>query len=109
MRNKPNYLLPDTPKRKSQRQEKRLAKEGFLVPASGALWNLKGDVSFKDFLVEAKRTDKKSISVKKGWLTKIFEEAINEGKTPGIEIEIQDFRIQGIVVRNCISNSKPEK
>jgi len=101
MRHKPNYLDGKTPKKKSQEQEKRLAKEGFVVPASGALWSFKGDVSFKDYLVEAKRTDKKGMRLTEEVLKKIFCEAIDVGKTPGIELEFTDFYIQGIVFRKC--------
>ena len=61
MRHKPTYLDGKTPKQKSQQQEKNLAKKGFVIPASGAIWSFKGDVQFTDFLVEAKRTDKKGM------------------------------------------------
>jgi len=99
MRHKPNYLEDKTPKQKSQQQEKNLAKNGFVIPASGALWSFKGDVQFTDFLVEAKRTDKKGMRLTEEVLAKIFNEAIDVGKTPGMEIEFKDYYIQGVVFR----------
>jgi len=99
MRHKPTYLDGKTPKQKSQQQEKNLAKKGFVIPASGAIWSFKGDVQFTDFLVEAKRTDKKGMRLTEDVLKKIFNEAIDAGKTAGMEIEFKDYYIQGIVFR----------
>lgn len=99
MRNKPKYLNDKTIKEKSQNQEKTIAKKGFVTPASGAFWPFKADVAFEDFLVEAKRTDKKGMRLTEKVLKKIFNEAIDEGKTPGMEIEFKDYYIQGIVFR----------
>ena len=95
----PNYLAELTPKQKSQKQEKNLAKKGFVTPGSGSVWLFKGDVVFNDYLVEAKRTDKKSMSVKGEWLEKIFKEALAVGKSAGVELEIGDYIIQGEVRR----------
>jgi len=77
-------------KKKSQVQEKRIAKEldGKTQPGSGAFENYKGDVKTQDYLMEAKRTDKNSITVKAEWLAKIDHEAINAGKKPALVIEI---------------------
>ena len=101
MRHKPTYLNGKTSKKKSQEQEKNLAKQGFVIPASGALWSFKGDVQFKDFLIEAKRTDKKGMRLEEEVLKKIFNEAIDVGKTAGMEIEFKDYYIQGVVFRKC--------
>src|ERR1017187_8155679 len=98
----PSYLNELTPKQKSQKQEKNLAKKGFVTPGSGAFWPFKGDVVFSDYLVEAKRTDKKSMSVKEEWLKKIFEESIVANKSAGIEIEIGNYIIQGEVIRKLL-------
>lgn len=99
MRNKPSYLKEKSPKKKSQQQEKRIAKEGFVTPASGAFWMFKGDVSFKDYLVEAKRTDNKGMRITEAVLEKIFKEALFEGKTAGLELEFKNYYVQGIVYR----------
>jgi hypothetical protein len=95
----PSYLVEDTPRKKSQKQEKKLATKGFVTPASGAIWAFKGDVSFSDYLVEAKRTDKQSMIVKGEWLDKIYKESVMVGKEAGIELEIGKYIIQG---RVCI-------
>ncbi len=94
----PDYLSKDiTPQKKSQKQEKKLAKNGYVVPGSGSSFAHKGDVDFEDVLFECKRTDKKSMSVKGAWLKKIFEEAVDVGKEAGLELEIDGYIIQGII------------
>jgi len=77
-------------KKKSQKQEARVAKEldGRAQPGSGAIEHLKGDVTTDRFLIEAKRTDKKSISITGEWLSKIDQEALNVGKIPALVFEI---------------------
>ena len=77
-------------KKKSKTQETRVAKElgGRTQPGSGAFEHFKGDVKTPDYLMEAKRTDKNSITVKGEWLSKIDHEAINAGKKPALVIEI---------------------
>ena len=104
----PKYLVEKTPKQKSLEQEKRIAKKGFVMPASGAFWPFKGDVSFEHYLVEAKRTDKKSMSVKEEWLKKIFEEALKAGKTAGMELEFPNYYIQGVVFRKLEKDNETE-
>lgn len=88
-------------KKKSQRQEKRLAKQlsGNVVPASGALPGFKGDVSTGSFLIEAKRTDKQSISIQREWLTKISLEASQAGKNPAVAVQIG--KPQGCLAGDC--------
>lgn len=77
---------------KSRRQEDRVAKGlgGRRQPASGALPipSLKGDIQEDSFLIEAKRTNAKSLSVKAEWLMKIEAEAEAVGKLPALSIEI---------------------
>lgn len=79
---------------KSRNQEKAIAKrvDGNVCIASGAVPGNKGDVRGEHFLVEAKRTDKSSISIKQAWLDKIEKEARAIGKSPQLHIEIQDKR-----------------
>jgi hypothetical protein len=47
-----------------------------------------GDVSQDDFLIEAKRTDARSIRVEDDWLLKISAQAGMAGKFPAVAIEI---------------------
>lgn len=84
--------IPGVPKKNigttGRMSEKRVAKSlnGRLTPASGALSGAKGDIHLTDYLVEAKATEKDSMSVKLAWLTKIAAEARSEGKEPALSI-----------------------
>jgi len=53
---------------------------GRVQPGSGCFSHRKGDVDSEEFLIECKRTDAKSISLKLSWLHKIEREAAEEGK-----------------------------
>lgn len=70
-----------TVKKKSQAQEKRVAKEldAKTVVASGALWGSKGDVRHEDFLVECKTTEKSYYSLTMQVWEKIEKEATRDG------------------------------
>lgn len=77
--------------RMSDAQEKRLEAKhagGQRSAASGAFWSRKGDVRTDMFLIEAKATAKKSMSIKKEWLEKIRREAIMESRMPLLVVEI---------------------
>lgn len=56
--------------------------------ASGALFFAKGDGSGENYVIECKRTDKKSISIKAEYLDKITKEAVSQGKLPLLFIEL---------------------
>lgn len=77
---------------KSRRQEQRVAADldGRPTPASGAFWQYKGDVRSEDYLVEAKRTDKASLSIKRAVWDKIRREALLDGRVPVLAVQIQD-------------------
>lgn len=72
-------------------QENRVAAKlgGKRQAGSGASDYAKGDVKTEDYLVECKQTEKKSLSVKGEWLSKITREAMAAGKTPALSIEIK--------------------
>ena len=72
-------------------QEHRVADRtgGRRVPGSGSSPYSKGDVRLPEFLVECKKTEKASISIKHSWLEKITKEAEALGKEPALAIEIQ--------------------
>lgn len=76
--------------RRSRNQERRDAKDygGRVTPGSGNGAFRKGDVRTDDLLIENKRTDKDSLSVKGAWLDKIRMEAQSEGRVPVIGIDI---------------------
>ena len=87
---KPDYFAKEHNNKKSRKQENILAKKigGKRQKASGAVTHHRGDVSCKEILFEAKRTDKESLSIKKEWLSKISKEALMVGKVPGFSFEI---------------------
>lgn len=78
--------------RKSRNQEDRVARRirGRRQPGSGAIQNdaFKGDIKHDRFLIEAKRTNAKSITVKSEWLLKIEDEARILDKLPALSLEI---------------------
>lgn len=71
-----------------RKSEQRVAKMlgGRLRPASGALEGAKGDIVMDKFLVEAKSSQRMSITIKLDWLCKIAREARSEGKTPALTV-----------------------
>lgn len=99
----PKWLLNDNhdKARRSRKQEDRVAKKigGSRIPRSGGLqWSryetknattADGDLSNADFHVEHKRTDKKSISIKKEWLDKVRAGAHKNCKDPALIITFE--------------------
>jgi hypothetical protein len=86
------FFAKETPKEKSKRQEKAIAKKigGRVTSASGAFLHDKGDVVKKRVVrIEAKRTDKDRLTIKREWLKKIRAEAGIE-EIPAMNIEIGD-------------------
>ena len=79
--------------------EKNLSKDlgGSLTRGSGS-GNEKGDVKVSGFLIEAKSTVNKSMSVKLDWLNKIVNEAIMTDREPGFSIRFTNDR--GDVMQN---------
>lgn len=85
----PSYFTRDDVKRRSKKQEKRLAKRlgGRTQKGSGSVTFHKGDVKSTELLVEAKQTVKASMSVKREWLEKISREAMAYNKVPALALE----------------------
>lgn len=77
---------------RSRKQESGVAKAmgGHTTPASGAFWSRKGDIRSDVYLIEAKRTDAASIVVKRAVWEKIRREALLDGRTPLLALQIQD-------------------
>ena len=97
-------FLQEKPKdkiRKSQKQERKTAKtfSGRTQAGSGSLSGSKGDVRSKYNLIECKRTDHSSISIKEAWLDKIRKEAVKEGRIPVLAIEIGKRRY--LIMEEC--------
>lgn len=75
-----------------RKAEGNLAKrlQGSQQPGSGAIAGAKGDVK-KDtpsfsFLIESKATKSESMSLKQDWLLKIYQEALEVGRTPALAL-----------------------
>jgi hypothetical protein len=88
----PKYFYSDRKQKKSKKQEKRLADKlgGKRQKGSGSQPYSKGDVRCTDLLAEAKRTDKKSISIKVQYLEKIVKEATSYDCIPAVAIAFED-------------------
>jgi len=84
----PTYMLdrPSDKKKKSKKQEKRIAKKqgGRVQKGSGSVTFHKGDVRSAELLTECKRTDGETIRVDKKWLIKISREALGLTLTPAL-------------------------
>lgn len=82
-----------TVKRRSQKQEKSVAKKfnARLTAASGALWGMKGDVRSDKYLIECKTTEKGYYTLTAKVWEKIQEEAIQDHmRTPLMVIDLKD-------------------
>lgn len=72
-----------------QKQEDRIAKQvGGSVNAGSGAFDRKGDVRSRFFSIEAKWTGKKSYILKAETLEKILGEALAEGRSPLLQIEL---------------------
>lgn len=76
-------------------QEKRIAREvgGHRVAGSGSLPGMKGDVSSKHWLVEAKQTVMGRFSLTLKLWRKIEGEAVAKGKLPVIVVELAGRKV----------------
>lgn len=82
-----------TVKRRSQKQEKGVAKDlnAKTIVASGALWGAKGDVRNDLFLIECKTTEKDFYSITTKVWEKIDEEALKDGmRRPLLIVDLRD-------------------
>ena len=82
-----------TVKRRSQKQEKSVAKSfnAKVTVASGALWGMKADVRNDKFLIECKTTEKDYYSITTKVWEKIEDEALKDRmRTPLLIIDLQD-------------------
>lgn len=95
-------LISDDPKsdraRRSKKHENRIANQlaGKRLPRSGGLqWSasdkstLGGDIATPSYIIEHKRTQAESMSIKKEWLLKVKEGATKHGKEPMLVITFE--------------------
>jgi hypothetical protein len=82
-----------TGNQRSQRQERRLAKEpgGKKQINSGRHWVSKRDVRLNGYLVEARTTEKKSYSISRKEFEDITRDALSTppGQLPGLQIDFE--------------------
>ena len=57
--------------------------------ASGSLWFNKGDLHYKDYMIECKYTDKKSYRITLNLLEKLWQQALTINKEPLLVIGIK--------------------
>ena len=96
----PNFFKTETDKEKSVKQEKKSAKQhkGRLTINSGSLYFDKADVCIpgkgdvKNIRLELKRTDKRSMNVKKEWIEKLQRETKVQ-EVWALELEIDGCEI----------------
>ena len=94
----PRLLDDDAPpiptRRRSGKQEKRLAREfgGDTTPNSGATVHQKGDVTASGLMLEAKTTGKKSYSLKAAELTGLWQDAVIDGREPVMVIQFEAIK-----------------
>lgn len=90
MRFKPKIYGDEHEAGNSTVHESRVANKlnGHRQAGSGSSIYAKGDIKLDNFLIECKTTQNKSISIKKGWLSKITKEALAVQKDPALSFEI---------------------
>ena len=66
---------------------------------SGAMWFDKGDLKTETHLIECKYTEKKSFSITRKILDKLWEEALDRNKLPALVIGIKGEKDTYII--NC--------
>ena len=109
-----------TVKKRSQKQEKSVAKEfnAKVTVASGALWGMKADVRNDKFLIECKTTEKDYYPLNARVWEKIEQEAIRDHmRIPLMVIDLEDkdrvvvFRPQDFdpsIDRRCFQTKIPQ-
>jgi hypothetical protein len=101
--------LRENHSKRSKIQEIRAAAHygGTRTPGSGNGWIKKADVSTENLLIELKTTTKDSFSLKVSDLSKIFDQALIDGKMPVFEIEFAERGITCVVLNK--EDFHPEK
>lgn len=86
------------PSKRGRDAEKRAAVRlnAETIPGSGSVPGLKGDLKFRDFLIESKSTTKASLQLQRWWLEKISVEARDVNNYPALMIQFTDLRGEAI-------------
>ena len=97
---KPKWLTKkESERKKSDKRVSKIAKDtgGFVTPNSGATAFKKGDIQYRDVILEHKLKAKESFKLNKELLIKTYKDAIKEGKDPWIMIDFKDYSLMGLV------------
>lgn len=94
----PFFNRDKKPSKRGRNAERRAVSRlnATLIPGSGSLPGRKGDLKFRDFLIESKSTTKASIQVYRGWFEKIAIEARDVNKYPALMVQFTDLRGESI-------------
>jgi len=87
---------------KSQSKGKKFEDKCQKTINSGALWFQKGDLDYQGFCIDSKFTEKKGFRLTLTILEKLWNESLDVGKEPLIEIGIRRdkntiFKVSGLV------------
>ncbi len=93
-------------KKKSIKQEKRLAKDigARRTPMSGAIDTSPSDMIKGNYIIESKATKGKSISVKEEWLSSLKRSPMHLGKIPTLILEFEGRRRYVIMAEEDFNN-----
>lgn len=80
--------------RAGRNAEKNMARrtKGRQQIGSGAIEGMKGDIIMGEFLIENKTTVGDSFSIKRDWLYKIYQEALEKTMNPAFSFQFTDAR-----------------
>ncbi len=94
----PFFNWGEKPSKRGRDAERRAAARlnATTIPGSGSVPGLKGDLKFRDFLIESKSTTKASMQLKRGWLEKIAVEARDVNHYPALMVQFTDLRGEAI-------------
>ncbi len=87
-------------KKKSIKQEKKLAKDlgATRTPQSGAKATSPADMIKGNYVIESKGTEKETISLKHSWLATLKETPVYFGKIPVLVLDFKKFKDRYIVM-----------
>ena len=103
---KPKVKRTNDNKRKSVKQEKRLAKVlgAKRTPQSGAQDTAPTDMIVGNYIIESKATKGKSLSVKEEWLSSLKASPMHMGKIPTLILEFPEQRRYVVIAEEDFNN-----
>lgn len=97
---KSTRITTNTIKKKSIKQEKKLAKDwgANRTPQSGAKATSPADMVKGNYVIESKATEGKSISLQHAWLSTLKETPVYFGKIPVLVLEFKKFKDRYVIM-----------